>query len=116
MDEVGITIEQAAAMLAAMPKPKPVWFRLYYDQDGCVTNYSMEEQPGNYIEIDAETYSRGALDVRVVNGKIKKIVKTWGAKIVPGATGTPCHPDDVAVVVGENNQHQRWSKKTYESN
>ena len=116
MDEGGITIEQAAVMLQNMPLPKPVYWRLYYDADGLPTNYSMEELPGNYIEIDAETFSRGALDVRVINGKIKKVTKIWSQKIVPGTSGTPCHPNNVAVVVSTEQPHTKWSKRIYETN
>jgi hypothetical protein len=33
----------------------------------------MEDLPGNYIEIDAETYHRTPANARIVNGKLKEI-------------------------------------------
>jgi hypothetical protein len=37
-------------------------------------------------------------------------------RLSPSDTGTPCHPDNVAIVVSETEPHQRWSIKTYETN
>mgnify|MGYP003347116734 FL=1 len=114
MDEAGITLEQAAAMFAAAPEPLPVFWRLYYDDQGRPITYSMEELPGNYIEIDADTYHRGPLNVRVVDGQLRYIQHTWSQKLVPSDTGTPCDPRDVAIVVaGEPATY--WSRKLYES-
>ena len=114
MDEAGITINQASAMLRAMPEPLPVSWRLYYDDQGRPITYSMEALPGNYIEIDAATYQRGPLNVRVVNGELKYIQHTWSQKLVPGDQGTACHPQDVAIVVDQG-PAQHWSRKLYES-
>lgn len=114
MEEAGITVEQAIAMLRAMPEPKPVFWRLYYDDQGRPITYSMEALPGNYIDIDAATFARGPLNVRVVNGKLRYIQHTWSQKLVPSETGTACHPSDVSIVVaGEPAQH--WSRTLYES-
>ena len=114
MDQVGISIELAAAMLGDMAKPQPVFWRLYYDHNGHPINYSMEDLPGTYIEIDAETYCIGSMNVRVVDGKLRRIQHNWSQKLVPSHIGTPCHVHDVAVVTSNQNA-QYWNKKLYES-
>ena len=51
----------------------------------------------------------------VKNGKLVKQYQTRTSKIIPADTGTPCHPDDVTIVVdGESNQ--KWKLKTYDNN
>lgn len=114
MEEAGITVKQAAAMLAAMPQPQPVSWRLYYDDQGRPITYSMEDLPGNYIEIDAATFARGPLNVRVVNGELRYIKHTWSQKLVPSNVGTACYPEDVSIVV-DRGPRQHWSRKLYES-
>ena len=107
--------EEFWAILHAMPEPKPVFFRLYYDDQGRPITYTMEDLPGTYIDIDAETYARSPLNIRVQDGQIVELKQTV-QKLMPADTGTPCHPDNVAIVVPETEPHQRWSMKTHESN
>ena len=106
-----MTPEEFWAILHAMPEPKPVSWRLYYDDQGLPVCYSMEERPGNYIEIDAELFALAPDNVRVVNGTIMYITQRSTQKLVPGNTGTQCHPRDVAVVV--DNDGISWSKTTH---
>ena len=114
MEEAGVTLEQAIEMLRAMPEPKPVSWRLYYDDHGRPITYSMEDLPGNYIEIDQATYARAPINARVVNGKLRYIQHTWSQKLVPSDVGTACHPTDVSIVVDQE-PSQHWSRKLYES-
>lgn len=108
-------IDEFYSILQAMPEPQPVFFRLYHE-NGIPLFYSMEDRPGTYIEIDAETFARSSMHVRVRDGKlIEKIWKTT-TKLVPSDTGTPCHPNNVAIVVAKTEPHQCWSKQTYETN
>ena len=111
-----MTPEQFWSILHNMPEPLPVSYRLYHDDQGWPLFYSMETVPGTYIEIDQTTFARGASNVRVRDGKLIEITWATTTKLVPGNSGSPCHPDNVAVIVTEDQPHTKWSKKTYESN
>jgi len=110
--------ESEANLLKAMsefewPDPQPVFYRLYYRDDGTPICYSMEDMPGNYIELDADTYSRSPGNVRVVDGKLKEFQpKGVVTKLKPRTMGTPCHPDDIGVVVNKDQPHITWSLET----
>jgi hypothetical protein len=111
-----MTPEQFWSILHNMPEPLPVSYRLYHDDQGRPLFYSMETVPGTYIEIDQTTFARGASNVRVRDGRLIEITWATTTKLVPGNSGSPCHPDNVAVIVTEDQPHTKWSKKTYESN
>jgi hypothetical protein len=108
-------INEFWSILHDMPQPRPVFFRLYH-LDGMPLFYSMEDRPGTYVEIDAETFSRSPMHVRVRDGRLVESIWRTTARLVPSDTGTPCHPNDVTIVVAETEPHQRWSKQTYETN
>jgi len=116
MSNQPLTEEQFWAALYAMPEPRPVFFRLYHDDQGRILFYSMEDVPGTYIEIDAETFARSYTNMRVKDGKLIEIARTTSVKLIPGDTGTPCDPTDVSIVVSEQQPTTKWSKRTYESN
>ena len=111
-----MTPEEFWSILHNMPEVRPVFYRLYHDDQGHPLFYSMEDVPGTYIEIDQETFSRSATNVRVRNGKLVEVTWSTTTKLVPGNSGSPCHPDNVAVIVAEDQPHTCWSKQTYESN
>lgn len=100
-------------ILHDVPEPSPVFWRMYYNDDGSLICYSMEELPHNYIEIDAHLYHQGPLNVRVVNGAIRYIHRESSRKLIPGETGTTCHPDDILVVVN-NEPNTKWAIKHYD--
>jgi hypothetical protein len=103
-------------ILKNMPQPKPVFWRLYYDAEtGNPICYSMEDQPGNYVDVDPDTFARSPFNLRVINGQIKYFSTQQTQKLTPSEQGTPCHPNDVAVVVKQNQLHQCWRKKTYDT-
>ena len=95
-------------------EPNPVFFRLYYDEQGLPVVYSMEDLPGRYIEIDQSTYATNSYQVRVIDGKLIHIGLTKiYSKLHPGDSGTWCHPQDVAIVV-DTEPNIKWKKVTYE--
>jgi len=106
-----VTPEEFWDILHSAPEPEPVFWRLYYNEQGQPVCYSMEHLPGNYIDIDAEIFGLAPANVRVVNGQLKYITTRTSDKLVPGTIGTQCHPQNVAVVVTQNGTP--WSKQTY---
>jgi hypothetical protein len=111
-----MTPEQLQQLFQSTPKPSPLFYRLYHDEHGRPLFYSMEDCPGTYIEIDQATFARSASNVRVRDGRLVETTWTTTTKLVPGNSGSPCHPDNVAVIVAKDQPHTRWSKQTYESN
>ena len=111
-----MTPEEFWAILHAPVETKPIFYRLYYNDDGTLLCYSMEDLPGNYIEIDAETFNRRPSNIRIVDGKLKEIkLASLVKKLVPGTEGIPCHPDDICIVVKETEPNTKWSIKTNEA-
>ena len=111
-----MTPEELIKLFHVTPDPLPPFYRLYHDADGALLFYSMADEPGTYIEIDQATFARSPTNVRVCDGKLVEVTWATTTKLVPGNNGTPCHPDNVAVIVTENQPHIRWSKRTYETN
>lgn len=102
--------EFVAIWVASEPRPKPIFFRLYYNESGDPVSYSMEDLPGNYIDIDAEAFRLANPNVKVVDGKIVEIVRRRpNAKLQPTEQGTPCHPQDVSVVSTQE-PNIKWNK------
>ena len=106
-----MTPEEFWSILHSMPEPLPVFWRLYYNDQGQPVCYSMEDLPGNYIDIDAETFGLAPANVRVVDTKLKYITTRTSDKLVPGTAGIMCHPQNVAVIVEQNGTY--WSKQTH---
>ena len=96
----------AAWAIPVVPAKSP-FYRLYYDDQGYLLFYSMEDIPGNYIEIDHETFAAGSPRVRVVNGQLRHIKTNVVSKLVPSSQGQACDPRDVAVISNDNNT-QYW--------
>ena len=98
------------------PVVKPIFYRLYYDDQGNPISYSMEELPGKYIEITAEQYQKSNPHVVVRNGQL--IEKTFfiTKKLIPAADGTACCPDNVAIVVDPKTPNIKWKLTSYEHN
>jgi hypothetical protein len=88
----------------------PPFYRLYYDDQGYLLFYSMEDVPGNYIEIDQATFAAGSPRIKVVNGQLRHINTNVVSKLVPGDQGQACDPRDVAVISSCTNK-QYWKLK-----
>jgi hypothetical protein len=106
-----MTEEEFWQILHAPVESKPIFYRLYHDDTGSPIIYSMEELPGNYIEVDQPTYALAPFNVRVTDGKlvyIKPVITV--KKLQPtDLNGTACDPRDVCVVVDTNNPHVKWT-------
>ena len=111
-----MTPEDLRQLFQAAPEPQQPFFRLYHDDQGNPLFYSMEHKPGTYIDITPEQYHCNNSNVRVRDGQLVEVTWATTTKLVPGNSGSPCHPDNVAVIVAEDQPHIRWSKQTYESN
>lgn len=103
-------------ILAHAPEPPKITYRLYYNDAGAPVVYTMEDQPGAYIEVDADTYARSPFNVRVINDQLHYIKpKITLHKLTPHAdTGVACDPRDVCVVVAENRPHIKWNMQINE--
>lgn len=97
------------------PEVKPVFFRLYYDESGAPLAYSMEDLPGQYIEITAEQFAESSGQVVVKNGQLIKKSQNRSSKLTPAETGVQCHPEDVTIVV-DTVPNQKWKLKIYDNN
>jgi hypothetical protein len=91
------------------PAPAPVFYRLYYNDQGRPLFYTMEDLPGNYIEVDLETYLISPTNARVVDGHLVLIETRQFNKLRPGQDGTCCDPTNVAIVVEPSEPHIKWS-------
>jgi len=98
-----------------MVKPLPkqdVFFRLYYDDNGEVITYSMENLDGKFIEITSDEFALGSREVYVKDGVIHNKILTVSGKLVPSNKGVGTHPEDITLV--DNNSKTKWKYKEYE--
>jgi hypothetical protein len=94
--------------------PRPVFFRLYYDDNGKPICYSQEDLPGNYIDVTPMELAISNHNVRVIAGRLEPIPpRVSMIKLVPSDAGTPCDPRDVTVISHAPAQH--WKRKTHET-
>jgi hypothetical protein len=97
------------------PVPPKVFYRLYHDDFGRPLFWSMQDESGNYIEVDQETYHRQPKHIRVKDGKLVELVVQEIKKLVPADTGVSCHPTDICIVVPEDQPHIKWKVKVNET-
>lgn len=108
-----MTPEEFFSILHSASEPAPVFFRLYHDEQGRPVCYSMEDLPGNYVEVDSDTYRQASYNVRVIDGALTRIDPgTHHSKLIPSTeSGIACHVHDVCVIVDRDGPHQKWSIK-----
>ena len=101
----------------AWPEPAVVSYRLYYNDDGTLKCYSMEDLPYKYVEVDAKTFAERASNVRIIDGKIHYIKPAVTVKkLVPVKdSGSRCAPQDVCIIVSPLQPHTFWTTKSYET-
>jgi len=113
-----MTEEEFWAILKDVTEPNPIFYRLYYNDDGSPIIYSMEVLPGNYIEVDPSTYALAPFNVKVIDGKltyIKPVITV--KKLQPNdLIGTACDCRDVCVVVDTDQTHIKWTMVNNELN
>lgn len=93
-------------------EPREIEFRLYYDDQGSPTVYSMEDLPGRYICVDAMTFAEGRYDLRIVDGQIHRAKKMRPGKIKPGKSGVSCHATNAMII--DPHSHIFWELQNYE--
>ena len=93
------------------PPPPTILYRLYYDVFGNPLFYSQEDLPGNYIDLDRETYILQPKFARVVDGKLVIAEYANVRRLREAQDGTPCHPLDISIVVESSEPHKKWSMK-----
>lgn len=92
-------------------------YRLYHDDQGQPLFYSMESQPGNYIDITPEQFAAADSHVRVVNGQLVKAQRRSTKKLVVSAdqSGTACSVHSVTIVT-DKQPVRYWKLKSHEQN
>jgi hypothetical protein len=108
------TIDELWSLVAPPVEHTPV-YKLYYDSQGYLICYSMDDLPGQWLLITAEQFAKSDSHVRVVDGKVVPLVRVRSRKLVPANEGTNCSVSSVAIVVPESESDQKWSLKTYET-
>lgn len=108
------SIEELWSLVSTTPSVTPS-YRLYHDKQGYLLFYSMEDLPGQWIEITPEQFAQASSHVKVVEGKLVRLNRNLVKKLVPADQGTNCSPYSVAVPVTETEPGQKWCIKNYET-
>jgi hypothetical protein len=88
---------------------KPVFYRLYHDEQGFPLFFSQEDLPGKYITLDQATYNTPHTHIKVIDGKLVTLDTSVIAKLTPTTYGVSCHPLDVSIVVDTALPHIKWN-------
>lgn len=97
--------------------PKPIEFRLYYDDDGNVLCYTTEKLEGNFIVITPEIFAQCRHDVKVINGKLQEKISGMVLSMLElSNVGVRTSGEDVSIVVGNDYMGtiNTWELKHYE--
>jgi hypothetical protein len=112
-----LTLDDFWSILHHVPETKPIFFRLYYNNDGTPITYSMEELSHDYIEVEPEVFHQRNMNVQVVNNNlIFKPTTTVVNKLHPANSGIACDPRDVCVVVSTDQPNRLWKIIKHELN
>ena len=109
--------DDIAQLVWEVELPEPVEFRLYYDDKGSIITYTCEKPPGNYLVIDAQTFSECRPDLTVVDGKLVKLVsEVFLSLLAKSDIGTKCASEDVSILVSADyaGNTTQWELKRHE--
>ena len=108
------TFEQLWSLVQPPTEHTPT-YRLYYDNQGYLLFYSMDDLPGQWVAINAEQFAKADSHVKVVDGTVVPLNRIQSKKLVPSDCGTTCATASVAIVLPESETGQKWCLKTYET-
>lgn len=98
------------------PEARPISYRCYYREDGSPDFYTMEDLPGQWIEVTKEMYLLSTSHARVIDGRLVVLPpRVTVTKLQPSDQGTPCHVRDITVVVDPSRPCVLWSNKEHET-
>lgn len=112
-----VEINGVEYLMVEETKPQPVEFRVYYDEAGTVLFYTCEKPEGKYLVIDPLTYAEMRFDLRVIDGKLVKIIPgVTISKLKPNLDTGKCTSDeDISIIVNEDYPNKtKWKLESYE--
>jgi hypothetical protein len=105
-------LRESYELLPPLPEARQE-YRVYFDDQGQLLFYSMEDLPGNYVVVDREFFAGSPTNVRLRNGKLVVITSATSSKLVPAVDGVSCDLRDVAVI-SNGIPCQKWIKRDYD--
>ena len=104
------------------PKIEAPEFRLYYKKDGSVDFYTCDKPEGDYIIIDSLAFAEARPDVKVVDGRIKRINPyAIIQKLKPSNAGQLTSASDISIIINSKKitkqdqiRVQHWELCNYE--
>lgn len=112
MEDLDLFLKQAQELLPELPQT-PAEHRAYFDHEGKLLFYSMEDLPGNYVVVDQDTWARGDLNIKLKDGHLIWITAPASSKLVPAMQGVSCDARDVTVIAWQE-PCQKWIKRDYD--
>jgi len=112
-----VVIDGIEQLVTELVETAPVQFRVYYDDSGKVLFYTCDKPEGNYLIIDNTTFAEKRFDVKVVDGKLVRLVPGLIiSKLLPCDSGKECAKQDISIVVDKKfkGEIQNWKMVTYE--
>jgi hypothetical protein len=93
------------------PEPETLYFRLYYDDQGKPICYSRHALDHQFIDVTAEQFAIGDMNVDVIQGVLVHHAPPPPPKLKPSDAehGVWCHKDDVTVVVDTAALAIKWN-------
>lgn len=99
------------------PEIKTVSYRLYYHADGSPDFYTMEDLPGQWIEVSQQVYVSSPRNVRVIDGELRFIPVTKRfQKLQPNKeSGIRCDIRDICLVIDQQSSGTLWKLEENET-